>query len=410
MLLYENKKGKLISLLKVGLNPFKKFVSTGEIKEELGLVKSRKHLIESIAKLGENKHQNIILPVIGDVGVGKTHFFWALKDKLLYYNTIYISLENIYKNFYYNIYSEFIEEMGIKALRSITSDLCNQWGALEKKFGFFHLADINKVRNTGFSELSDQFENKMVLKEVLNVITTHQLDPYKKIEAENWLLGEPMDYKDLSRLNTNHDLKNKKYAFTILKLSLENSKLGCLLFIDDFERLISMIKRSEQEEEESEDDIFSSSWLYGRDESAPDALEAQKIFKKISTLNKIKGLKIILTLKSKDSLEEIKRRLSEENYQDLISIIEEPIYLDPFTESDFFHFYKKIMKNYLNNLDFLDFFEENPDILFPLNEKLLKRVYESSKGNPRQVIKALIKIFNKIIYSNESIDDILLEF
>ncbi|MFX1237926.1 MAG: hypothetical protein ACFE8P_09430, partial [Promethearchaeota archaeon] len=91
-MLYENKKGKLISLLKVGLNPFKKFVSTGEIKEELGLVKSRKHLIESIAKLGENKHQNIILPVIGDVGVGKTHFFWALKDKLLYYNTIYISL------------------------------------------------------------------------------------------------------------------------------------------------------------------------------------------------------------------------------------------------------------------------------------------------------------------------------
>lgn len=410
MLLYENKKAKLLNLLKIGLNPFKKFVCTGEIKEELGLVKSRKHLIELITSLLSNKDQNIIIPIIGDIGIGKTHFFWALKQKLYYYNTIYISLENVYKKFYYNIYSEFIEEMGVKALRSVTSDLCNGWGALQKKFGFFHLADINKVRDTAYTELSEHFKHKSVLMEVLNVITTHQLDPYKKMEAENWLLGEPMDYKDLSRLSINHDLKNKKYAYTTLKIMVENSKLGCLLFIDDFERIISVIKRSKEEEEESEDDIYSSNWLYGREETSPDAIAAQKIFKKILELKQIKGLKIIITLKSMESFEEIKKMILEEQYQDLLSIIQEPLILENFTQSDFFQFYRKKMRDYLRNLGYSDFLDDNPYNLFPLDENILNKVYKDTGGNPRKISKALINIFNEIIYSNEPLSNILLEF
>ena len=123
MLLWENKKLKFLKLFKIKINPFNNFVATGEIKEELDFVNSRKHFMDSISKFID-ENQNFILPIIGDIGVGKTHLFWALKKKLKdKYNIIYISLENIYRKFFYNLYSEFIEELGIDNIRKITQKL-----------------------------------------------------------------------------------------------------------------------------------------------------------------------------------------------------------------------------------------------------------------------------------------------
>ena len=121
------------------------FVSTGEIEENVDLVPSRQGLLKKIMNMIEG-NENFILPVIADVGTGKTHLYWALKHELYYYNVVYISLENVYRKFFYNTYSEFIENMGVEVLRSIVNRLCNEWGAKERKFGFFNVADIDKVR------------------------------------------------------------------------------------------------------------------------------------------------------------------------------------------------------------------------------------------------------------------------
>ncbi|MBA7668687.1 hypothetical protein ES703_76802 [subsurface metagenome] len=203
MLIFENKEQKLLNLLKFTGSPFKKFVSTGEIKEDIGLVQSRQDFVQSIINILE-KDENLILPIIGDVGTGKTHLYWALKHELYYYNIVYISLENVIKKFYYNTYSEFIENMGIEVLRNIARRLCNEWGALDRKFGFFHLGDIEKVKKVACENWAPNFENKAAIMDVINALTAHQLDPYKKIEAERWFLGEVIDIRDLSRLNLKH--------------------------------------------------------------------------------------------------------------------------------------------------------------------------------------------------------------
>lgn len=136
MLLYENKKAKFLNVLRIGINPFKNFVSTGEIKEELEFVPSRREFLRNVINVIEN-NENFILPIIGKTGIGKTHLYWALKNELYYYNVVYISLENVYKKFYYNTYSKFIETLGVEPLRNLTNQLCNKWGALEKKIRFF---------------------------------------------------------------------------------------------------------------------------------------------------------------------------------------------------------------------------------------------------------------------------------
>lgn len=400
MLLYDNKKVRFLNLLRIGINPFERFVSTGEITEDSPLVNSRKSLLNQIADNIKN-YPNIILPLIADVGLGKTHLYWSLKAIMHYHNIIYISLDEIYRKFFYNIYSEFVESIGVEPLRSIINQLCNHWGALERKFGFFHVVDIRKVKSVAFSELQDQFEpdHYSSLIDVINGICTHQLDPYKKVEAEGWLLGELMDIRDLSRLNMTSDLRQNKTAFTMLKILIENSKLGTVLFIDDFEKIISIAKPKEDSEE-----VFDPSWLYGP-EASPEEITSKSIIKRIVKLKKIRGLRIIITLKSTKALEEIKNRFKELDNQDFK--FSEPIILKEFQEEDIFEFYRNSMKDFIENLDLQYLINIDELQYFPLNEEILRKIYHRANGNPRKIIKSFIKIFNQIILSDENLQDLL---
>jgi len=383
MILYENRKELLLNVLKWGNNPFKKFVSTGEIKEDLDLVNSRVELTQKIKELVENE-TNFILPIIGDVGSGKTHLFWALRNNLYYYNTIYISLEYVYKKLFSNIYSEFIENLEIEPLKFIVNQMCDNWGALERKFGFFHVVDIEKVQKCAFEQLSSNFNDiePETLKDVINGITIHQLDPYKKIEAERWLLGELMDAKELSMLNLTHDLRKGKNAYLMLRLLVENSKSGTILFIDDFGKIISIMSPQSKQAEE----VFDPSWLYGT-EVTPNDIAAD----------------------TEESLVDIRKKYSEKN-PELLSSLREPFYLLEFKEEDVYELYSSTMSKFYENINIANFTKAFQNQFYPLNKRILKYVFERANGNPRAVIKLLIKIFNEIIYSNESIDVILKDY
>jgi hypothetical protein len=400
MLLWENKEQKLLRILKSGINPFRRFVATGEINEPLGVVDSRVELlnnIDQVIKLNEN----CILPLIGDVGIGKTHVFWTLRRKLKKnFNVIHISLDNIYKKFYYNLYSEFIDELGVISLRKITNKLCHKWGAYKKRYGFFPIVDIKKARNNAFNEWKYTYQDNSALEDSINVITAHQLDPYKRLEAENYILGELMNIRELKMLNVENDLRKKENAFTMLKILIENSKLGTIIFIDDFERIMSFLKSEEENET-----VFDSSWLYGAEDS-PDSIAAKKVLKKIMGLLTIRGLRILITLNSIHSLEEIKDLIAEKNQSFLITF-KKPQFVFRFEENDIYKFYKDNFELFLKNIGNINLLEgiENP--YYPLTKEFLSRIYRNTNGNPREIIKVLIRIFNDIIYDDKNISQII---
>jgi hypothetical protein len=402
MILYDNKKVKLLNFLKLGINPFRKFVSTGEIKEELGLVKSRNKLFESI-KESLDKIDNRIIPIIGDVGVGKTHLYWTLRYNLYFHNSIYLSLEALKNRFFYTIYSEFIEVLGVDLLRFILNQLCTQWGALERRYGFFHVANIEKARSNALEHFISIYNETDVnsIKDIIDGIIIHQLDPYNKIEAEEWLLGKLMDAKELSRLNMSSDLRKSKSAYLMLRILIENSKLDTVLFIDDFEKIIAIMKPKE----ESTEEVFDPSWLYGDDKS-PDDIESEKILNRLTKLINIKKLHIIITLKSLEALDEIKQKF-EEVYPKFILNIGEPLFIENFKEDDIFEFYTRNLNNFYEEMDFKEFIGAFQNEFFPLNKKILKQMFVKTQGNPREIIKSLIEIFNSIIYSDERLDEIL---
>jgi len=269
------------------------------------------------------------------------------------------------------------------------------------------VVNIDKVRNNALHKLSRHFKDneQVALRDVINGITTHQLDPYKRVDAERWLLGELMDVREIARLNLQNDLRKNKNAYVMLKLLIENARKGTVIFIDDFEKLIAMLKPPEDEEEEK---IFDPSWLYGS-ESSPDHVEARKVLKKIMKLLSIKGMKVVITLKSMDALEEIKNiiRDIDENF---VQSFLDPLFLLKLSEDDILEFYIKNMEHFLTSINLYDFYDEIPEKYFPLNEIVLKRIYKNTDGNPREIIKMLIKIFNDIIFSEEELENVLFKY
>ncbi|MFX1503156.1 MAG: hypothetical protein ACFFDH_19505, partial [Promethearchaeota archaeon] len=179
--------------------------------------------------------------------------------------------------------------------------------------------------------------------------------------------------------------------------------VNSVLFIDDFEKVISMMKPMIIEEETEE--VFDRSWLYGSKES-PDKSTAERLLDKIIKLNKINGLRMIITLKSVEFYKEIMSEFEDKN-SNLLDILKEPINLSSFLEEDILKFYKKNLEYFFGNINYFDYFRDFTESYYPLDEKVLNFIYNNSKGNPREIIKLLIKIFNEIILSNEDLKDIL---
>ncbi|MHA2269708.1 MAG: hypothetical protein ACXAB8_18090, partial [Promethearchaeota archaeon] len=302
-----------------------------------------------------------------------------LKNVLHNFNTIYISLETVYKKFYYRTYSEFIESMAVKLsdkidsedrvepLRNMTKQLCNEWGANQRKFGFFPLADIEKTKKIAYKKWGLKYENKEALMDIITAITAHQLEPYKKFEAERWLIGELMDVRDLSRLNLKHDLRKRGHAFTMLKVFIENSNKGSLLFLDDFEKVVPIQKDIYESSEQAEDieEVFDPRWFGTK--KAPENYSAEKTLDKVLELHKINGLKMIITLKSIENLEELKKKIREKN-QKLLPMLREPLIMSDFKEEDLFQFYKENLELFFAKANYHEYAKSFSKSFFPLNE------------------------------------------
>jgi hypothetical protein len=296
--------------------------------------------------------------------------------------------------------------LGNGPLKFVVNQLCESWGALERKYGFFRVVDIEKVKQTAFKQLSTKYseiEPETII-DAINGITIHQLDPYKKIEAERWLLGKLMDAKELSTLNLSNDLHKGKNAYILLRLFIENSKLGTILFIDDFEKIIKITKPEDEDLEE----VFDPSWLYGS-KMSPNDIASEKVFTKIIQLQKIEGLRVIITLKSIESLEQIKKKYQNLD-SELLPLIKEPLFLENFSEDDVFEFYKKTMDSFYDDIQCSEFCQAFENPYFPLNKLILKSIFERTQGNPRAIIKLLIKIFNELIDDEENLDFILKKY
>jgi hypothetical protein len=91
-------------------------------------------------------------------------------------------------------------------------------------------------------------------------------------------------------------------------------------------------------------------------------------------------------------------------------MLKKPLIMSDFKEEDLLQFYRENLEFFFANVNYKEYSKFFSKSFFPLSETVLIHIFKEASGNPREIIKYLIKIFNEIVISNEKLEDILKKY
>lgn len=394
---YSEAEKALLHHLQTSLGPFENFVAKMDIEESLPLVPDRMYIIEAIAKFLNNPPNNVIIPIIGKVGQGKTHVCWqvntSLKIKAI---PVFFEIPTDSKLFYYNLYTELVENLGAERLRDLSIQISDLWGAQEKKYGLFRTSNVDKVlvraKDTSNFQKS---AHSMELEDCMRIIITHAIDPDKSHYAERWLLGDVMDPDELYYLGVSNNLNAPFIAKELLHLILQFLPEGLLLIIDDLDESWARYNSPEFIE-----DDWTQSYVTSSEETEIVTTEIPEFFREISQLFlDFPNLHLLCTFKPKNEKEILTYFSPIIQSNSLVT----SIILPNFSLEDLKEYYKLAIRNYCKENHLLS---RDISSLFPFSREIFQRIYEISHGNPRKIIRKLQDAFDYLLYDRESLEEI----
>ena len=399
MVISESEKA-LLHRLQTSLGPFENFVAKMDLEETLPLVPDRQYILNQIVPLLKNPTNNVIIPVIGDVGQGKTHLCWQIKKSLnIRAFPVFLEIPTDAKLFYYNLYTELVENLGAESLRDLSNRISDLWGAQEKKYGIFRTSNVEKVLTSAkkliqFTDSVHQAE----LEDCMRIIVTHAIDPDKSTIAERWLLGEILDPDELYFLGVSSNLNSRFVANELLKLLLQYLPEGILLIIDDLDESYGRYNSPDLIEDDwtqisvSQDSSVSAS-------ASPDGIP--EFFHDLGQLYlDFPNIHLLFTIKPNHE-EEISGYLAavlKDNY--MIPAITIP----PYSFPDLEIYYQQAIHKYCKAQHLQS---EQISPVFPWSTAILEKIYLISGGNPRKIIRKFQDALDYLLYDRESLEEIV---
>ena len=362
-----------LKTLREGPTPFDRFVARRDIRDVVDVPTPRKQIdnvvLSAIAETARDKACRLI-PVLGSVGSGKTHTYWAYKDKetrmkdlrviggkeitngMPRWSIVYVPNPLPPIQMLQHLYTCIIDELGREILETCSKNLMNRWGANKRSA---KKKDIDAIIANGLQDYPGIFA------ECIKVLTIYELDKNRHLIAERWLFGEELKSKDLDALEVKSTLGNDEVCWAMLKLLTENAGQVFVLFFDDFFEASS---GSERRVETRFFDILRQ--LY----------------------SDVKNVVLLLT-DNKDNWPNT-LNLADRNLRSFMST---PLEILPFTVEDVKTYFVKSMEQYWreNNLPL------PRDPLFPLNNTVLEILFQKANGNPRNTVKLLRLFIDKIV-------------
>ncbi len=371
--------------------PFSNYVSRGHIPDEIDVARPRSYVDREVFRLVRQTYRDTrsrLLPILGSAGSGKTHCYHAFKDKErenqkrfeeqadsengenyrsgrlepVNWSIIYVPSPPGSVRVFLHIYTCIIEEIGTDLLDIVSEEVIEKWGG--KKSGIFQKPKIEEVIQKGLREFPG------VSADCVKALVLYQLDKEKKALAERWLLGEDLEPKELDILGLDSVLEDDDICLSMIKIITKNLDRVLILYFDELESPYRML--------------------------GPDA-ERQFLEVVKRLYNEVSNLVIVVAV-----LKEIWPRILEIADPPLRSRMEPEQELKPFSLNDLKIYYSKAMEQFWdkNNL--------NPPLypLFPLNEKILKIIYEKASGNPRNSIKLSKRFIDKIIMEEMDVEEL----
>jgi len=383
----EEEKELYLEVLREGTTPFDRFVSRGDIEDVIDIPRSRQTIDRNVFRAVQQTQldqSTRLIPILGEAGTGKTHAYWAYKDRerkmlqtdetteeLVYegpggWTIVYVPSPPASIRILLHVYSCIIDDMGADILQIVSEKLVKKWGGKKKKhLGIFGSADIEEVIQAGIRNYPGVFAD------CVKALVIYEMDKDRKVLAERWLLGEDLDETELDKLGINSVIEEDDICLAMIKLLTEHTDKTIVLYFDELESPYRM--------------------------HGPDA--ERKFLEVIKRLyNEVKNLVIVIAV-----LKEIWPRILEIADMPLRSRMEPEHELQNWTHDDLKLYFAKSMLHFWtqNNL--------NPPTypLFPLNDQVLNSIYEKSDGNQRSIIK-LIRIFvDKIISGEMTLEELM---
>ncbi|MBN2150438.1 MAG: hypothetical protein JW839_03225 [Candidatus Lokiarchaeota archaeon] len=336
-------------------------------------------VMNSIKKCVADKTARFI-PLLGSAGSGKTHAFWAFKDaekKLIQgegsegegvepnWTVVYIPSPPTAVRILFHIYTCLINEIP-DIIDKVSKALVHNYGGDKKKFGIFGKADIDEV----IAQATNDYPG--VFADCVKTLITYGMtnDGTKRSFAKRWLLGEAVDEDELEELKIQSVIESDDVCLAMIKLISKNLNKVLVLYFDEFE----------------------SPYRTHGPEAEVKFLETLK-----RLYNEVQNIIIVAAI-----LKEIWPRVLDVADAPFKSRMEPEVDLKPFTFGDVKLWFAKVQEHFwtLNNLDM------PPDPLFPLNETVLKIIFDRTHGNPRETIKLTRVFIDKLVYGDLTLAEI----
>ncbi|RLI65168.1 MAG: hypothetical protein DRO88_05300 [Promethearchaeia archaeon] len=377
-----------LDVLKEGTTPFDRFVARGSMQDVVDIpgprAKIDRFLFRAI-KQTQADHSTRMLPIIGSAGTGKTHAYWAYKsmeNKVKQraqgievdipdnipdnWTIVYVPSPPAAVRILLHVYTCLLDELTADVLHTVADKLVERWGGhKKKKLGLFGGQDLDETIQNGIREYPGIFAD------CVKTLCIFSLDKDRSGLAERWLLGEDLEENELDTLGINSVIESDDICLAMIKLICENAGKTIILYFDELESPYRMI--------------------------GPEA-EAKFLETLKRIYNEIKNLVIVLAV-----LKEIWPRVKETADQAMRSRMEEDRELEFFKFDDLLLYFAKAIEYFWsqNNL--------NPPIypLFPLNEDVLRAIYDKTDGNQRSIIKLIRLFVDKIVYDEMSLAEVI---
>lgn len=377
-----------IEVLRDGTTPFDRFVARGSMEDVVDIPGPRSKIdrfLYRAIRQTQADHSTRMLPFIGSAGTGKTHAYWAYKSierkiKLKAqgqevdipdnipdnWTIVYVPSPPAAVRILLHVYTCLLDELTSEILKTVADKLVGRWGGhKKKKLGLFGGQDLEETIQNGIREYPGIFAD------CVKALCIFSIDKDRSGLAERWLLGEDLDESELDTLGINSVIESDDICLAMIKLICENAGKTIVLYFDELESPYRMI--------------------------GPEA-EAKFLETLKRIYNEIKNLVIVIAV-----LKEIWPRVIETADQAMRSRMEEERELQYFKFDDLLLYFAKSIEYFWaqNNL--------NPPLypLFPLNEDVLRAIYDKTDGNQRSIIKLIRLFVDKIVYDEMSLDEVI---
>ena len=368
-----------LDILRRGITPFDRFVSRGDVNDPIDIPTPRGDLnarvIDAIGRISYNG-VSLSIPILGVAGSGKTHAYWALKD-----------LERSLPDPDWTIIYIPSPPTAIRILFHVYTCIANEFP------GFIDVVSKNLIDrfSNGIDDDLDDVVKRSVdaydpeFSDCIKMLVAYGLikDRRKRDLARRWIFGEVIDEHEFEDLNIHSVIEEDETGLAMIKLiteymltegtSIDNPRKHkiIVLFFDEFE---------------------SPFRISGTEAEAKFIDTLNRIFREVDYF-----LLIAAVLK--------------EIWEKIVGLFDDPfksrmqatVELQPFDFDDVKNLVTQSQEKFWNENHVIP----PEDILFPLNEAVLKHVFERTQGNPRETIKLTRILMEKVVAGEITIDEIM---